>query len=375
MISFFKKNWDTIAVFIVFVPIFCVLGFYTFTDIPLHANIAIEKLTKGYLFQGNFGIYFLCNLFSGFTGQRDFVLLALCIMIAFAVAAKYKLVKDYLKDTKFEGNVVIASISMLFVFTLPLLAPLFLLDRFSGDPNLYLGYYVPNVWHNSTIICCMPFAISVYFLTLKQFKSYQEHRDWLIALLLVISIIVKPSFFFMFVFAYPLCMLYLHHFTRNFWHSMIPVICGFIALGYEYVNIYQESADGSGVIIDLLFFTQIDFWKIKVPFLVVSFLFPVFFIWINLKHCKADLEFLYICIYVLTAILINFACSETGPRAYDGNFGWSVIPAMWFLYFYMFRTINTHGSNANGKLFVIFNIHVLFGVFYLIRILIMDNYY
>lgn len=61
--------------------------------------------------------------------------------------------------------------------------------------NWYHHAFTPTVWHNSTLIVLMPFAISAFWVGYRVLANPARRLVLLLALLLLISIFAKPSFF------------------------------------------------------------------------------------------------------------------------------------------------------------------------------------
>ena len=125
-----------------------------FNDIRCHATFAREMLTGERPYAGNFLVYLLVNIFSFFSTQVTPTEYILCFLLALATSYRFYLTQKKIAlvlYTNQENNnrsywfTAICSISLLFVFAIPI--PSYYFDEF-----LYLGNYVSNVWHNSTVI-------------------------------------------------------------------------------------------------------------------------------------------------------------------------------------------------------------------------------
>ena len=198
-----RENRDVIGIFALMVSIFAYIMFVIKwnSDLPAHARIAQQMLEEHRLFSTNFLMYFLINLLTFFTGAKYPMRAVLVLLLAAANTAKYTIVREAFREWTSSKTAKLASFSMLFVYIIPLMYFLKPLGIFLSADNMYMGYYVPNVWHNSTILCMMPFAIACYLLSVKQFKQYTDRRNKYISLFLVLSVLVKPSFFFVYVIA------------------------------------------------------------------------------------------------------------------------------------------------------------------------------
>lgn len=381
-----KKNLDVIGIFALMVGIFAYIMFVIKwnSDLPAHAHIAQQMLEEHRLFSTNFLMYFLINLLTFFTGAKYPMRAVLVLLLAAANTAKYAIVREAFREWTSSKTAKLASFSMLFVYIIPLMYFLKPLGIFLLADNMYLGYYVPNVWHNSTILCMMPFAIACYLLSVKQFKQYTDRRNKYISLFLVLSVLVKPSFFFVYVIAYPIIMLSQYGLSKTFSKSLLPLLAGGICLVYEYVTIYYSGVnDGSSVVIDIAQLFTLDFWQSHILYLVVSLSLPLLFLCLYGRTIVRDPEFWFVLIMLVCGLGIMWCCRETGPRATHGNFGWQTIAAMWFVYFYMLKTATSsevsplpqRGGYSQKAMLIIFGLHVIMGFVYLGKFLVTKSFY
>ena len=381
-----KKNLDVIGIFALMVSIFAYIMFVVKwnSDLCAHTYIAQQMLEEHRLFSTNFLMYFLINLLTFFTGAKYPMRAVLVLLLAAANTAKYTIVREAFREWTSSKTAKLASFSMLFVYIIPLMYFLKPLGIFLSADNMYWGYYVPNVWHNSTILCMMPFAIACYLLSVKQFKQYTDRRNKYISLFLVLSVLVKPSFFFVYVIAYPIIMLSQYGLSKTFSKSLLPLLAGGICLVYEYVTIYYSGVnDGSSVVIDIAQLFTLDFWQSHILYLVVSLSLPLLFLCLYGRTIVRDPEFWFVLIMLVCGLGIMWCCRETGPRATHGNFGWQTIAAMWFVYFYMLKTATNsevlllpqRGGYSQKIMLIIFGLHVIMGFVYLGKFLVTKSFY
>mgnify|MGYP007059985583 CR=1 FL=1 len=337
-----RKNLDAVGIFVLMLGIFAYIMFVIKwkSDLCAHTHIAQQMLEEHRLFSTNFLMYFLINLLIFFTGSTYPMRAALVFLLALANTGKYVLVRETFGEWTSAKNAKWAAFAMLFVYVIPLMYFLKPLGISLSADNMYMGYYVPNVWHNSTILCMMPFAIACYLLSVRQFKQYTDRRNGYIALFLVLSVLVKPSFFFVYVVAYPIIMLIQYGLNKTFFKSLLPLLAGGICLVYEYVTIYYSGADdGSSVIIDIAQLFTPGFWQSRILYLTVSLSLPLLFLFLYGRMVIRDPEFWFVLIMLVCGLGIMWCCRETGPRANDGNFHWQAIAAIWFVYFYILKTL------------------------------------
>ena len=174
------------------------------TDIQLHVGI-LQKVLRG---QGsvpaNFGFYAVVRIASGFSERPGYLLAAAIGVIGLAwgglVTASGYAGADLLKR-RLVGEEVAT----------PLPGPLLLLLAAAGSCLLfplpasaegwYLGLLPPNVYHNSTIICALPFSVLAFVLGVKRLTATRPPalaHDLALSLVLVLGAVFKPSYAFAF---------------------------------------------------------------------------------------------------------------------------------------------------------------------------------
>jgi len=363
-----------------------------YNDMHDHAAFARQMCTGEIPYTGNFLVYLLVNVFSFFSARVTPTEISLCFLLAFAGTYRYYLSQKKMIEVVGKGNryrndsssnfwsTAIFSISMLFVFVLPIPS------YFSDDYFMYVGNYVPNVWHNSTILFLFPFAMLLFELSYKQLQDYDYKRNGWIFLLIIFNLCIKPSYFFVFICVYPLLMLCKYKFKKEFWYSIIPLIIGFFLLILEYWIIYKTTKpvnkEASSVVF-LPFYRNPDVFadlQLIPVALFFSMLFPVLYTFFNIPKVIKSLVFWYTFLSFAVSLLIFFFISESGPRAAHGNFYWQIVICIWICFFVsllaLLKDLRLEGKTIKNKLLIsVFLIHVLMGVIYFARILATGYYY
>lgn len=253
----------------------------------------------------------------------------------------------------------------------------------------YLGKFTPLIWHNSTSLLSFPFCILLFYYSIQ----YLERRKnaFLIRIFITATIIVliKPSFVFAFLPAFPLSILVIDR-------RWSPAVSKSLALGIpllaiillEKILIYNvnpiESHLETGVLDGIgirpfylwLYYSESLFWD-----LVSSFLFPFFFILFYFKTLIKDPHGVFAGLLIVVALLIFFTLVETGPRMTDGNFFWQVILTLFMGYLVLTKHLLNLCFGMSGGLrterrlnyknillLVLFFMHVIGGLAYTIRI-------
>lgn len=375
-----KVRYVSVGLFVLFFILYVAIHIFSHSDFYGHITIAKNKLYAHSFFQGNFLLYLLLNIFSFFTAWLPLMMLALHSLLALSVVVRFNLVNNQFMQSGIKYSIFWA-ISLLFVFTIPLL---------SGWNGywIYEGYLVPTIWHNSTTIFLFPFAFALFLLAQKQLESYEQKRDVYIILLVLLNIWIKPSYFFVFVCVYPLFLLLRYGFKdKHFYSALLPVIIGGVFLVWEYVSIYlfdvYNTKDDSSVIMSFSNITSLSWLLNRLKYAFVSLLFPFLFSVFHYRQVAKDRTFWFVWLQVFVAVLIYWLCYETGERATHGNFYWQIVVCVWMLFFYTLRSLLISIKKSTSilhkrmdyVLLSFYGLHVLLGILYLLRIYISQTYY
>jgi len=365
-----------------------------YNDIHDHAAFSRQMCTGEIPYTGNFLVYLLVNVFSFFTANVTFTEVSLCLLLAFAGTYRYQLsfnkINQVLKSDIPTNQPVnqstiqlyshLLALSLLFVFVIPIPS------YFLGDYFMYIGNYAPNVWHNSTILFLFPFALILFELSYKQLQSFDAKRNWWILGLVVLNLFIKPSFFLVFICAYPVMLLIQYGLRKQFWLGIIPLAVGMAVLIIQYIVIYKISgpaANDSSSVVFLPFYKnpELNQDMINIPFaLVFSLFFPLLYVVLNITKVYNNKLFLYTLLTFVCSILIFFLISETGRRASHGNYYWQIVITTWLCFFVallsLLKDFRSQGSTIKNKVLLsVFGIHVLMGFIYFVRILVTGSYY
>ena len=351
------------------------------SDIPYHVYAALNGLRERSFFKGNFLLYLLINLLSGFSMNFKLKGMATCLLLGMAEAATYTMFREqFQKRGVPHTSSILLAISMLLVFVIPYTYYLGLLGFSDADSSryMYYAYYVPTVWHNSTIIFSMPFSLALFLLSESALKICRLNTIWKMCIIVALDVFVKPSFFFIFLIGFSVVAFARYRFSKDFIRCMFPVVVGTLCMLYVFLSIYGDTSDDSGVQVSFAKLLQLDhFGWYKIA---ASLAFPVLFVVFRWRKIDRDFFFLYVLLLLASAIGISLVCVETGPRANHGNFYWQVIPAMQLTYFFILRNLvmkktETQKERIVGEaLMVLFSLHVLSGIWYLARYVLFGIY-
>ena len=358
-----------------------------YNDIHDHAAFARKMCTGEIPYTGNFLVYLLVNVFSFFTAKVTPSEISLCALLAFAGVYRFSLTRHKINGMLIHERMaakdnwlsVILALNMLFVFALPIPS------YFSDDHFFYIGNYVPNVWHNSTILFLFPFAMLLFELSYKQLEKYTSSRNIWIFLLILLNLCIKPSYFFVFIIVYPILLLFKYKLKKEFWLSIIPLVIGFFFLILEYWIIYKTTTPSNKEASSVIFmpfyrnpeFADLGLLPVSMAF---SLLFPLLYTFFNLPKLMKNRLFWYTFLSFIVSVLIFLFISESGPRASHGNFYWQIVITTWFCFFVtllaLVKDFKFYGKTfKNMMLATVFSIHVIIGVVYFVKILVTGSYY
>ncbi|MFZ6050957.1 hypothetical protein [Halocola ammonii] len=376
---------------VVSVSVFTFITFNISTDIQAHAAQALSIKSGVADYPPNLFYYWLLNVLSlGAETINVYYILSIGLL-TLAVLVKYhvtlKIFSNYFsKLTTVKGfHAALLSLSLCVFFSLP--------DIYNYH---YLGYYylgriTPNVWHNSTTIFVMPFALLLFW---EQYKVIVSERlsSWrlvLISSLVLLNLLIKPSFLFVFI---PItCLFLVQKFNsdiRRLFLSLIPALVGVLGVFLQYVAIYELEygsfhQSDSSVSISLIPFSGLSQylpnWYIPVSILI-SYLFPLTFLVFYPEQLKSRLVRFSLWL-VFLALLISAFVTEEGPRKGHLNFFWQSIIATYILMlvttlkYYSLRLASGSRLSLKLKLLeVLWILHIISGVFYFLRLLVYEIY-
>ncbi len=373
MIDFIKSNLikNKIPVFIF---IFCLTFFYYIllyvrTDIQLH----IEQF-EILLAQGKFPIpplyYFTIYVLSYIVGNLR---IASVILLSIAVVAKYltalKIGSDYKVKKSYLAYIILAT-----MIAIPILT----------KKSVLVGKISMNVWHNSTVIFLMPFAILLFIYSYKiiEAKKIDKRNGLILFVLILLNVLIKPSFLFVFIPIFPL-LFFIN--TKDWKQSLVALsfsVYGFFCIIMEYVYIYitNPNKEGDGVgfgFAKVWIFHSGDYLIID---LLSSIALPLVVCILFFERIKKDKRFIYAISLFIFSVLIYLVIHETGERTYHGNFAWQAIVCNYILFLLStligFEYVKEKGWKQRKSIWflVFFSLHTFSGFLYFFKFLIKQTY-
>ena len=376
--NFFSKTigYFECVLIVLLTSIYYYLTFIVHTDIELHAQFIKDYAYGNKPFQVNFLYYLTVYLFSFFSCKTSSLLVISVYVLSAITFAKYYIVKIiFIKETQnSKSNIAVStsllSFLLLFSFSLP--------SYLVGTNYNYLLRFSPNVWHNSTTIFVMPFVILLFWLSIKQITEYKRKRLYILTILIILNVLVKPSFIFVYVLVYPVFLFNKYYFNKLFWINVIPIIISIILIVIEYLLIFNssdQSNDESTVVIDFFYYYKVwggakntlDILLMLVSALISSFLFPIVLLLKNRQILKERMV-QFSLLAMIVSFLISITLCETGARSFDGNFIWQNYMVSFLLFFVCTLQLLklTNNTSRNIKAYTVEIIALLFHFFALI---------
>ncbi len=382
-----------IAFFIFLLAVFIINYVVAFVpnDILTHVGHILKIKQGTHPYPANFLFYLIVNVLTFFTITKNSVLTVAILVLAAATMFKYivtcSALNYFSKEYKLDLNprkIPWISLVLFFCFSIP--------DWYGvGELGCYyLGRTVPIAWHNSTMILVFPFAILLFWKQLELFRAQKHSTRQLLLLtfLVILNIIIKPSFLFVYL---PVTGLFLlgnikKTGLKNAMLGIIPLAAGalFIAAQYILIYVFQLSATNqvtSGIQLTTPFYV-LGLWipKTYIPIAyLMSFILPLSTLFLYPKVIRFK-PFNYSFWLMVAGILLSAFVAEIGHRMDHGNFFWQNVVCVYVLFvsnvLFLLKQ-RAEGSNSWKiyLLFSIFGIHVISGVGYIIYILSTNSYY
>lgn len=371
------------GIFAVYFYVFYVQAFslnYT-AELKLHIEI-LEKLIanplSGESVHPGFHllIYALSKVFNLTLSYSAVILLSL-----FAVWISYlikKLLDCYLPNLgsgyKYFSTLMLVLVSSIYL-------PFF-------SSRFYLGQGTPNFWATPTLVVLKPFSLIAFFMFIKYLDRASLQKNWFyqftLTLVLAVSVVVKPSFVFVFFPAVFIYLLISHKMNLKILYKLlIMALPSLLILAVQYFgNFVLDKGQG----IDLVKFRV---WQFYTPSIPISILLAIAFpLSILVSRFRMAIKFTPLVLSWLMLIIgaMQFAFLAEKKYFYAGNFSWGYNIALWFLFIFSFiefvKWINEKEAFRNGinrlaitLTAIIFGLHLWSGVFYLIHQILEKGYY
>jgi hypothetical protein len=355
------------------------------TDLQVHVRyvIGFDRGQLGLL--ANFLYYIVIYGLSGFRAEAVPLYWAGTLTLAVATAARFALDFRVLRGTTHqeEGESEISpalllglALALTFSFSLPTLAAL--------DGFWYLGQTPPNVWHNSTTIFVLPFAIALFWVSYRNLEEPSTRGDILIAVLSLLNIMSKPSFFLVMAPVYGLMLLVRHRLGRAFWIRVWPIAIAGIGLAVQYYFLFSMQIGNDSKTESHLTLAPFDAWSHFSPNIILSIVassfFPLVYLAFQWREVPKRPMVQYALLLYIVSLAIMALVGETGPRRFHGNFFWQSYLSAHVLFLAVthdvIRLMRDSPIRAREKIILgALGLHVIAGAAYLIRLLTAGSAY
>lgn len=384
------KDRPNQIVFITTLALMCLIfGLEISSDFVIHA-FYVQWFAEGKnILPANFLYYLIVYALSGFSKNFVLIMGATAMTAAIFITLKFYATRLFLNHfSKLKPKEVLGlSISLLVVMSLPSL------EILRGGKFYFLPQLPPNTWHNSTLVCLMPFAIALFSISYTSIFK-QSKNNWIqMTCLVVINILIKPSYFLVFLAAYPLAWLWFNGFSilknKVFWLYMSPLILGLIMLAIQHQFLYNNvksvyylvERTGSAAVIKPFHVWYAFAKNIPMSF-ILSLAFPIFLFSVWGKTLWQSKLMQYLLMSSFFSLCIYILLSETNEHEFCKNYSWQLYVTNYLLFTlcgaFLIEKIETWKWQSlvrKEKIALIFYaLHVLSGVIYLLKMLITRSY-
>lgn len=233
---------------------------------------------------------------------------------------------------------------------------------------IFLGQGSPNIWHNITLWTVKPFGLLTIILTIKALASNKLKYYIYAILFAIVSLFAKPNFILVFIPSLLVLIITKKIFSKSsllFLGILILLIISL--LYYQMINTFTTD---SSIILD---FTGV--WSLYTKNIALSILlalaFPISFTLMYPKSLQVDTIYLA-WLQIFFGIILFMFFAETGVRYTHGNFGWSYMIALSFIYLFtiieFIRVFKTLSQWKKVLLLTLLIYQSFVGLYYLYKI-------
>lgn len=371
LLAYFKVILLLFALAIGFLTYKQVTGAYP-SDWNLHLDLALNRYAQeGYSLFHTLSRW-VTNLIKIVVNASGYFIMSLVfiVMCILAFFSSLFLVQRYLSTS---GAVSAAKVGF---FSLSLLILSMVIINPSGP--FYIASGTPNPWHNPTYVISRPFAILFFIYAIKFLND--EHYISAKHLILfslsgILSMWAKPSFLISFLPAYALIACYSFYrkklsFKNLFLIGVTTLPC-LLPLYFINTMMFHNAEDANKIIIS--FGTVWSHYSKNIPLsIVLSIAFPAFVFVVSPKRFSLESKLVWLNYFFALSYYLFLA--EGGGRMYHGNFFWTYMFALFFLFlvsvkaFFIDKSI-MHKPYIFRIGIIIFCLHLFSGIYYFFNVL------
>jgi hypothetical protein len=311
------------------------------SDLPAHVRIAAVSIRTGE-FPGDALYYLALGAATGLSTSRETLEVAAVALLALCVGAKLAIsLRIALAELSPELAVAAPRVRALAPAGLAVLVLLVGFAFSIPTDRIYLGQFPPNVWHNSTTVFLMPFALALFWCSLQFLRTAATRWLWLTAAALVANVLAKPSLVLAFVPVFPIAAwARLRHDPVALRRALLLVAGAVALLGAQYAYVYAAdpvsehlyAADAPSHVRVAPF----DVWgalSSNVPLsIAASLAFPLAALAAYGRSLARSDMVRYAGGLTIAAVALFALLEEAGPRKLHGNFAWQADVANYLLF-------------------------------------------
>jgi hypothetical protein len=382
-----------------FIFISAVLSFFIFIDIGVkHINTDIlahsEMIKAGiekHSLPVNFLYYLTVYVLSGFSLNTETLFFVSLFILSIAVVLKFYFSSVIVFNSIFEDPIYFSNVKIVIIYTVllliliihPIITPL---DYKNGF--YYLGKASINIWHNSTTVFVMPFVLLLFYYSYLYLQKPLSIFLFLILGFGILIVLIKPSFLFTFLIAFPSLLCARFKISRPSVMGMLFISILFIIIALEYLTIYSLNNYGKSFLYyekaNIVFapFQAWSHYSENIPVdLISSIAFPLLFAGFYFDTIKKSLLLQYSWLLFIIALVIGVLFNEDGYRMWHLNLFWQVPMTNYILFLVssmLFLKIifqKKRYSFLDYTLIIVWVLHLSSGVAYLKKILFLSDYH
>lgn len=246
----------------------------------------------------------------------------------------------------------IAAIGMIVLMVAAVWLPCF-------NQEIYKGQGSPNIWHSPTYDAVRPVSVLITIILFDSIKnrlhSFSMQKAFILLLLILLSIILKPSFF-----AILLPSMILYAVIDFCWHRdigfvlklLLPVMLPTIIAAILFVQLFfmndTPNTTGDIGISPVLFQNRLSPNPLVSDLLLMAF--PIYAVVVCREEIfHRDSPYLLIVLLLFMGFCEYSFIAETGTRAADGNFAWGLMSAVFIAWLYLLPLFIKTGSSGKMR--------------------------
>ncbi len=350
---------------------------FKYSDFGGHISIGLRILNKEIPFTIN-SIFYIgmakinaALIYLGIPSEENFSrIITASSIVTIAMVVKYALTDNYLQN-RMQAFLLLFAAPITFQYGVR-----------------YLGFIQPNVWHNTSTMALMPFAILLYTQSLSIIAGKRRSNLAFLAIILV-NAIIKPSLLIVFVPTYGAIMGYrfildLKEGNATPYKTVATFLPPLLAMSCILIIYFGTYSDGNRIGGNSIAFMPFHIARTMANIsgvtvwegVLFSVLFPLSTVLaVIMTKAKVPMDIVFSYLLLFFSLAFYYALAETGDRMNHGNFGWSYIPSMYLVFLSSIKFVENLGKSFWRSLALsAFYLHVLAGVIWVIKIVVTTRF-